>query len=174
VSVNVSDPKAVRHHPHPSTLPNPLFLRDEELTRGLDLLDCALRGLLAAQASLLAQHGLVGNQQRLLHFIARRSGSTMVELGAILQLTKQSMSRHIKDLQARGLVTLTENRRDRRARLLALTEHGRRLEQELTGSLRRRLASAYRAAGAEAVAGHHQVLAGLIDERTRRYLDSLN
>jgi hypothetical protein len=33
----------------------------------------------------------------------------------------------------------------------------------LNGRLRRRLARAYRGAGAEAVAGHHQVLLGLVD-----------
>jgi DNA-binding MarR family transcriptional regulator len=55
--------------------------------------------------------------------------------------------------------------RDRRQRLLELTREGRELEEALHGRLRRRLARAYRAAGAEAVAGHHQVLLGLVDQR---------
>lgn len=40
----------------------------------------------------------------------------------------------------------------------------------MNGRLRRRLAGAYRAAGAEAVAGCHKVLLGLVDERARRRL----
>lgn len=170
----MSDPKAIRPHLHHPAPPNPLFLRDEELTRGLDLLACAYHDLQASQAALLARHGLGPNHQRLLHLVARRPGATMAELLAIVRLTKQSVSRLLKELAAKGLLSQTENRRDRRERLLSLTEAGRRVEQELTGAQCRRIAAAYRAAGAEAVAGHHQLLAGLIDERTRRYLDGLN
>ncbi len=170
----MSDPKAVRpplHHPAP---PNPLFLRDEELVRGLDLLACAMHDLQAGQATLLARHELGFNHQRLMHLVARRPGVTMAKLLTLVPLTKQSVSRLLKELTARGLLSQAPNRQDRRERLLTLTERGRRLEEELTSAQCRRIAAAYRAAGAEAVAGHHQVLAGLIDERARRYLDGLN
>ncbi len=53
---------------------------------------------------------------------------------------------------------------------MRLTERGAELEERLNGGLRRRLALAYRAAGADAVAGYHQVLLGLVDERARRHL----
>jgi hypothetical protein len=55
---------------------------------------------------------------------------------------------------------------------LRLTEQGAALEERLNGGLRRRLALAYRAAGADAVAGYHQVLLGLVDERARRHIMS--
>jgi DNA-binding MarR family transcriptional regulator len=60
--------------------------------------------------------------------------------------------------------------RDRRQRRLVLSADGRSLNEQLSGRLHRRLAAAYRAAGADAVAGYHKVLLGLVDERARRRL----
>ena len=45
MSVNVTEPKVARSLPFGA--PNPLFLRDEELTRGIELLEAAHRALLA-------------------------------------------------------------------------------------------------------------------------------
>lgn len=94
----------------------------------------------------------------------------MAELLQIVPLTKQSQSRLLKELAAKGLITQTQGEADRRQRLLQLTKSGGKADQQLNDVLRRRLALAYRAAGAEAVAGYHQVLEGLIDERARRHL----
>ena len=89
----------------------------------------------------------------------------MVELLTRMRVAKQTLSRLLKELLAKGLIARRPNVRDRRQRLLELTHEGRELEEALHGRLRRRLARAYRAAGAEAVAGHHQVLLGLVEQR---------
>ncbi len=168
MGVNVSKPKATRHFP--PTPPNPLFLKDEELIEGLELLEFALQRLSADQAGLLDDLGLGRSHQRLLHFIGRQPGITMAELLPIVPLTKQSQSRLLKELAAKDLITQTKDDADRRQRLLELTDQGRKVDQQLSDVLRRRLAIAYRAAGAEAVAGYHQVLEGLIDDQARRHL----
>jgi DNA-binding MarR family transcriptional regulator len=167
MSVNLSDravPKASL------ATPNPLFLRDEELLQGIELLEAAHRALLADGDRRLAALGLGRSHQRLLHGIARQPGITMARLQAVVASTKQNLSRLLKELEARDLVARRTDPRDRRQRPLELTPHGRELEEQLQGRLRRRLAAAYRAAGAEAVAGHHRVLLGLLDERARRRL----
>ncbi|MGH6912145.1 MAG: MarR family winged helix-turn-helix transcriptional regulator [Geminicoccaceae bacterium] len=150
--------------------PNPLFLRDEELTRAIELLDFAYRALFAEPNRLLAGLRLGRNHQRIIHFVGRYPGIAMGELLEALQLTKQSLSRLVKELVAARLIVQTSDRRDRRQRVLQLTERGRALDEELSGRLRRRLAAAYRAAGADAVAGYHQVLLGLVEEPARRLL----
>lgn len=160
--------KATR--PFPPVPPNPLFLKDEELIEGLELLEFALQSLRGDQTALLDDQGLGRSHQQLLHFVGRRPGVTMVDLLKIVPLTKQSLSRLLKELTAKGLITQTKDQADGRQRLLELTTEGRTLDQRLSDGLRRRLAHAYRAAGAEAVAGYHQVLEGLIDEPARRYL----
>lgn len=144
--------------------PNPLFLRDEELTRGIELLDAAYRSLIAEPDRQLARRGLGRNHRWLLHLIGRHPGITMVELLSRMQLSKQTLSRLLNELVANGLIERRASARDRRQRLLELTEAGRELEEVLNGRLRRRLARAYRGAGADAVAGHHQVLRGLVED----------
>jgi DNA-binding MarR family transcriptional regulator len=148
--------------------PNPLFLRDEELTRGIELLDAAYRSLIAEPDRRLASRGLGRNHRWLLYLIGRHPGTTMVELLGRTQLSKQSLSRLLGELVGKGLIGRRANVRDRRQRLLELTDTGRQLEEALNGRLRRRLARAYRGAGADAVAGHHQVLLGLVEDGAQR------
>jgi DNA-binding MarR family transcriptional regulator len=147
-----------------SVAPNPLFLRDEELTRGIELLDAAYRSLLGEPDRGLAEEGLGRHHRWVLYFVARHPGITMVELIGRVHLSKQSLSRLLGELLEKGLIARSRGTRDRRLRPLELTAKGRQLEEALNGRLRRRLARAYRAAGAEAVAGYRQVLLGLIDE----------
>jgi DNA-binding MarR family transcriptional regulator len=92
----------------------------------------------------------------------------MAELQHQVQLTKQTLSRLLNELVGAKLVARRPSPRDRRQRQLELTLAGRELSAQLNDQLRRRLAEAYRGAGAEAVAGFHKVLIGLIDEPARR------
>jgi DNA-binding MarR family transcriptional regulator len=144
---------------------NPLFLRDEELRQGLDMLFFAARDLAAEADAVLARHGLGRAHHRALYFIGRRQGITVGELMGILGITKQSLGRVLKDLAAKDLLETRIGTRDRRERRLALTEGGRALEQDLSAPQRVLMANAYRSAGAEAVGGFRAVLAGL--QRTR-------
>jgi DNA-binding MarR family transcriptional regulator len=166
MSVNVTQPKPASH----LTVPNPLFLRDEELSRGLDLLDLAYRSLIAESERRLANAQIGRHHQRLIHLIGREPGITMARLLDVMPLSKQSVSRLLQELEASGLILRETDPRDRRQRRLVLSADGRSLNEQLSGRLHRRLAAAYRAAGAEAVAGYHKVLLGLVDERARRRL----
>jgi DNA-binding MarR family transcriptional regulator len=164
----VTDPHAAARLPY--SAPSPLYLRDEELIRGIELLDFAHRTLFAEPDRRLAELGIGRTHQRIVHLIGRHPGIPMGDLIEVLQITKQSLSRMVSDLIAGGFLTRAPDRADRRQRRLWLTEQGRQLDEELDGRLRRRLAGAYRAAGAEAVAGYHKVLLGLVDERARRLM----
>jgi DNA-binding MarR family transcriptional regulator len=166
MSVNVIEPKVARSQSN--LAPNPLFLRDEELTRGIELLDAAYRSLIAEPDRQLASRGLGRNHRWLLYLVGRDPGTTMVELLRRTQLSKQTLSRLLGELVAKGLIERRASAHDRRQRLLELTGAGRELEEVLNGRLRRRLARAYRGAGADAVAGHHQVLLGLVEDGAQR------
>ena len=134
----------------------------------IELLDAAHRALFAEPDRRLASVGLTRNHQRLLHVIAGEPGITLARLMDVVQLTKQSLSRLLKELEGRGLIERRPDRRDRRQRPIFLTTGGRELDEQLNLRLRRRIAAAYRMAGARAVAGFHEVLLGLLDERARR------
>jgi DNA-binding MarR family transcriptional regulator len=140
---------------------SPLFLRDEDLRQGLDLLFFAGRDLASEADAALEREGLGRAHHRALYFIGRNPGLSVSELMDLLGISKQSLGRVLKDLFAKGLATQTVGSDDRRERRLSLTDKGQALELALTAPQRALMAGAYRAAGAEAVAGFRTVLGGL-------------
>jgi DNA-binding MarR family transcriptional regulator len=149
---------------------NPLFLREEELRQGMELMLFAYRDVMAAADRTLAEHGLGRAHHRAVYFIGRHPGLGVSELLAMLGITKQSLSRVLKELTQAGFVETREAPTDRRRRLLTLTDRGETLERALTDAQRRRFAHAYREAGAAAVEGFRQVLLALTADERRRLL----
>lgn len=149
---------------------NPLFLREEDLRRGMELLFYAQRDLEAECDALLARRGLVRIHHRVLRFLRRYPRMAVGDLLGMVKVTKQTLSRVLAELVRDGLVDQQPAARDRRRKLLALTAKGEALESELFELQRRRLARAFRLAGAESVEGFRRVLTGVIDEAERRRL----
>jgi DNA-binding MarR family transcriptional regulator len=141
---------------------SPLFLREAEIRRGIELLYFGYSHLNRALDPRLGSQGLGRAHQRALYFIARQPGLTVTELLRLLAITKQSLGRVIHDLAARGLVETTQGRSDRRQKLLRLTTAGVTFEASLFDDLREKLTHAYAEAGQNAVSGFWQVLEGLI------------
>lgn len=149
------------------TGPNPLFLRDEELRQGIELLFYAYRDFTSDPDAILKEHGFGRAHHRVVHFVGRNPGISVTELLGILKITKQSLSRVLSQLVQQGFVRQEKGTRDRRQRLLYLTPKGEELDRRLSRPQRARVARAYREAGAEAVAGYRKVLAGLINPEER-------
>ncbi len=146
---------------------NPLFLREEELRQGMELLFFAYRDFTSEPDQILARHKFGRAHHRVIYFVGRHPSITVSELLDILGITKQSLSRVLGQLMRDGFIVQRADRRDRRRRLLELTDRGRELERQLSENQRRRMARAYRNAGAESVDGFRTVLRNLIDERDR-------
>ncbi|HLT76043.1 MAG TPA: MarR family transcriptional regulator [Ferrovibrio sp.] len=149
------------------SLANPLFLREDELRQGIELLFYAYRDFTRGPDEILARYNFGRAHHRALHFIGGHPGITVAELLAILRITKQSLSRVLSALIEGGFVRQQQGTRDRRQRQLFLTEQGKNLERQIATVQQAKVAEAYREAGAEAVAGYRKVLAGLIDEQDR-------
>lgn len=149
------------------TGPNPLFLREEELRQAMELLFFAYRDFTAVPDRILAEHGFGRAHHRVIYFVGRHPRITVSELLDILRVTKQSLSRILSQLVEDGFIHQRPGLRDRRQRMLELTEKGRELERELSEQQRQLIAKAYREAGAEAVEGFRQVMLGMIDEAER-------
>jgi DNA-binding MarR family transcriptional regulator len=148
---------------------SPLFLREPEIRRGVELLYFGYSHLTRSIDQRLSAQGLGRAHHRALYFVARDPDITVGELLKLLGITKQSLGRVLGDLATAGLVESRAGAQDRRQRLLRLTESGAALEAELFQSLRERLSAAYAEAGQSSVAGFWTVLEGLIpaDERQR-------
>ena len=159
----MSDVKRVETRP----LASPLYLRDEELKQGVDLLFHAFSEVFGTGDAALRAAGLGRAHRRALYFIARNPAVTVAALLGILKITKQSLNRVLNDLLDGGYVERRPAPNDRRMRQLRLTEKGLALEEALWEAQRPRLARAFREAGPEAVAGFRRVLAALSATRAR-------
>jgi len=76
----------------------------------------------------------------------------------------------LSQLVRQGFITQRAGERDRRQRLLELTQKGIELERALSENQRARVANAYKEAGAQAVEGFRKVMLGIIgspDDRAK-------
>ncbi len=150
---------------------NPLFLREQELRQGMELLFYAYRDFTAEPDKMLSRFGFGRAHHRVVYFVGRYPGMTVTELLQILRITKQSLSRVLGTLVEEGFVEQRSDPEDRRRRLLSLTDKGKQLEQALSDVQMRRIARAYRQAGIEAVEGFRQVMRGIVDAEDRARVD---
>lgn len=150
---------------------NPLFLREQELRQGIELLFYAYRDFTAEPDKMLLHFGFGRAHHRVVYFVGRYPRMTVSELLRILRITKQSLSRVLGNLVEEGFVRQQADSEDRRRRLLSLTDKGKELERALTDVQMRRIAQAYREAGIEAVEGFRQVMRRIVDAEDRARVD---
>lgn len=147
---------------------NLLFLRDEDLRQGIELLFFAYRDFTAEGDTILAKQKFGRAHHRVIYFVGQYPGMSVSNLLGILSITKQSLSRVLRQLVDEGYIDQQPGTTDRRQRLLTLTAKGKELEQLLTSEQRARIAAAYKNAGADAVEGFRKVMLGIMEDSARR------
>jgi DNA-binding MarR family transcriptional regulator len=152
---------------------SPLYLREDEIRRGIELLYFGYTAMVRGADAILAHEGFGRAHHRALYFIARRPGLPVGELLRLLAITKQSLGRVLTELQDKALVEQSIGTADRRQRLLRLTASGTALEAALFAELETGMAAAYGEAGQAAVTGFWSVLIGLIPADDRPLVESL-
>ena len=143
------------------------------MRRGIEYLFFAHGSLWRAVDARLAEQGLGRAHYRALYFIARQPGLTISDLLALLGITKQSLGRVIKDLEARAMLATRPGNRDRRQKELRLTEEGRAIEAAVFALMRDAMSRAYTQAGQAAVTGFWQVSEALLPPRERERVAKL-
>ncbi len=133
----------------------------------IELLFFAYRDFVGEPDRLLAVHGFGRAHHRVLHFVNRRQGLTVAELLEILEITKQSLARVLKDLIHAGFVEQRAGDEDRRQRRLYLTAPGEGLARALARMQGQRMARALAGLGGAERAVIQRFLAGLIDPGRR-------
>ena len=151
-----------------------LFLRRQELRRAIELLFFAYRDFTYEADELLSDLDLGRAHHRVIYFVGRQPGITVSDLLAILHITKQSLSRVLSHLIDEDYIIQETGPRDRRQRLLHLTDKGVSLEKKLTDLQCNRFARAYSERGIDAVDGFQQILTSLLDDDTRSHLRAVH
>ena len=139
----------------------------------IELLFFAYRDFVGDADRLLESYRFGRAHHRVLHFVNRHPGLTIAELLDILKITKQSLSRVLKELLDQNFVEARAGVTDRRQRHLYPTAKGRKLALELAQLQSRRFARALDALPANARADAIRFLMAMIDPADHDEVKSL-
>lgn len=138
----------------------------------IELFFFAYRDFTSDPDVLLADYGFGRAHHRVLHFVNRRPGLTVAELLEVLQITKQSLARVLKQLIDTGHVIQVQGPRDRRQRELYPTAKGRTLALALAQPQSRRIHAALEGAGPTEREAIERFLKAMVNAELRAQIDN--
>ena len=158
----------IEQGPAPATAEGP-----EPMFDLIELLFFAYRDFVGDPDRILENIGFGRAHHRVLHFVDRQPGLTIAELLDILRITKQSLSRVLKELLDQNYVEQRAGVSDRRQRLLYPTNEGRRLARDLARLQTERFTRALASLGPDARPAAIEFLLGMIDPQEREKVAQL-
>ena len=140
------------------------FLREDVLRETIELLYFSYRDFTEIADKILLQYGYGRAHHRVLYFVARYPNRSVSDLLSLLKITKQSLSRVLSELVAQEFIIHHHEPRDKRIKLLSLTQKGQALEQELYLAQKKMIEASFARTNAQAVKDFRQILLGLIQD----------
>jgi DNA-binding MarR family transcriptional regulator len=133
----------------------------------IELLFFAYRDFVGDPDEVLSKLAFGRAHHRVLHFVNRNPGMKVADLLEILNITKQSLGRVLKQLVDQGFVVQKEGAQDRRQRLLFVTPKGEALALKLAGLQTARINRAFAELGPGAHEAARRFLTAMIDADNR-------
>jgi DNA-binding MarR family transcriptional regulator len=146
---------------------------EAKLLEFAELLFFAYRDFTRDPDAILQDFGFGRAHHRVLHFVDRHSGLRVADLLDILNITKQSLGRVLKQLIDQGYIVQEAGSIDRRERRLYPTEAGKVLAERLAAPQLVRLSDALVAAGPNAEAQVRRFLEAMINAEERPKVSSI-
>ena len=146
---------------------------EDRLLECAELLFFAYRDFTRDPDTILKDFGFGRAHHRVLHFVNRHSGLRVADLLDILTITKQSLSRVLKQLIDKGYIVQQAGEAERRERLLFPTDKGRALAERLAAPQSVRLAAALKQAGPGAEAVLRRFLESMVNAEERPKVSSI-
>lgn len=154
----------------PGASPDAQSVPDYDL---IELFFFAYRDFVGDADRLLEEFGFGRAHHRVLHFVNRHPGLTIAELLDILNITKQSLNRVLKELLDQGYVAAQAGENDRRQRRLFPTAKGEELALRLSHIQAARFGRALERLADGAREGAIEFLLAMIDEPARARVQNL-
>jgi DNA-binding MarR family transcriptional regulator len=133
----------------------------------IELLFFAYRDFVGDPDEVLLKLSFGRAHHRVLHFVNRNPGMKVADLLEILNITKQSLGRVLKQLVDQGYVLQKEGAQDRRQRLLYVTSKGEALALKLANLQTQRINRVFGELGPNAHEAARRFLTSMIDADNR-------
>jgi DNA-binding MarR family transcriptional regulator len=151
----------------PAAGPQPPGAAGEPVWDIIELLFFAYRDFVGDPDEVLSKLAFGRAHHRVLHFVSRNPGMKVADLLDILNITKQSLGRVLKQLVDQGFVLQKEGALDRRQRLLSVTPKGEALALKLAALQTERINRAFAELGPDAHTAARRFLTAMIDTDNR-------
>jgi DNA-binding MarR family transcriptional regulator len=133
----------------------------------IELLFFAYRDFVGDPDAVLLKYAFGRAHHRVVHFVNRNPGMKVADLLDILNITKQSLGRVLKQLVDQGFIVQKEGAQDRRQRLLYATPKGEALSLKLAQLQTERINRAFSELGPGAHEAARRFLTAMIDGDNR-------
>jgi DNA-binding MarR family transcriptional regulator len=117
--------------------------REQSLSEAIELFYFAYRSFTSEPDHILTEQGLGRVHHRILYFVGRNPDVAVTALLDTLAVSKQALNGPLRKLLDDKLISIRTDEQDRRFRRLRLTEAGRKLEAQLTGTQMRHLETVF-------------------------------
>jgi DNA-binding MarR family transcriptional regulator len=140
-----------------------LYLKDEQIKDFIQLLFYAYRETFSDPKRLLDENSLGPAHLRALNLIERNPGTNLGELMFLLKITKQSLSRVLKDLIKKKMIKKIKDREDTRRKNLFLDKEGQVLFNKIYETQKKRIFDALKNSEPVSVVKFKEVLNKIIN-----------
>ena len=151
----------------------PLFLREKEIRKIIELMFFAYRDFTSEPDVLLEKINFGRAHHRVIYFVGKKEKITIKELLSILQITKQSLSR-VLNQHVKEKYVLISTGQDKRTKDLCLTKKGENLEKELSTIQINKIKSVIKEFNETDIYGYKKVLYGMIEDKNKKKFDEIN
>ena len=151
----------------------PLYLNETEIRKAIELIFFSYRDFTAGPDKILEKINFGRAHHRVIYFVGKQKKITIKELLSILQITKQSLSRVLKQLVKEKFI-LVSTGIDKRTKNLSLTKKGEDLEKELSTIQINKIRNVLKQFNEKDINGFKKILYAMIEEKNKKKFDEIN
>jgi DNA-binding MarR family transcriptional regulator len=140
-----------------------LYLKDEQIKDFIQLLFYAYRETFSDPKKILSKNSFGPAHLRALNLIERNPGTNLGELMYHLKITKQSLSRVLRDLLKSKMIKQIKDKEDTRKKNLFLDKEGEKIFNKIYETQKKRIIHALKNSEPESVIKFKEVLNKIIN-----------
>ena len=152
---------------------NPLYLKDDEIRKIVELIFFCYRDFTAGPDEILEKIKFGRAHHRVIYFVGKKKNLTIKHLLSILQITKQRLSRVLNQLVKEKFIMVSTGK-DKRTKTLSLTKKGIDLEKILSNIQIQRIRNVIKNFDQNKINGFKKVLYAMIEEKNKIKFNEIN